>query len=97
LQVLCPYFVDTDMVSDVSIPVSFFQVASPVSVVRSSLKQMGQARGPGELPFTSGTFMHDLISKVLVTVNNNTPMFFTKIIGYYFYDKPNKAEAKKRD
>ena len=38
MQVLCPYFVATDMVSDVSIPLSFLTVASAESVVKSSLR-----------------------------------------------------------
>ena len=93
MQVLCPYFVATDMVSDVSIPLSFLTVASAESVVKSSLRQLGQKRGFGEPVYTGGTLSHDLLTKLLVTVSNNTPMIFTRYIGYFFYDKPKSTKT----
>jgi len=75
------------MVQGVLIPLYFLVVASPSQVVKSSLRQLGHTRKHGELATISGTAFHDLIVRLLVCLNRNTPMLVTKLVGYFFYDK----------
>ena len=60
MQILAPFFVQTQMINDVNIPLQFLTVASTQSVVSSSLRQLGHDRLPGELPVTTGCFKHDV-------------------------------------
>lgn len=87
LQVLAPFFVRTQMINNVTIPLQFLTVASTESVVRSSLRQMGHERLPGELPITTGCFKHDIQVKLINFLYHNTPMNVTKAIAYFFYNK----------
>ena len=77
LQILSPFFVQTQMVNDVTIPLQFLTVSSTQSVVTSSLRQLGHSRLPGELPSTTGTIKHDILRCFATWSYQNTPMFIT--------------------